>query len=685
MPDSNNTMTGPERYAQWKAKISQCKDRRVLWEAKVATCMHFASGNHKVWWDDKGMMRKKEVAGNEVFRPVNYFPSALSVLSARMVASDLRWNPSKSELTDVTDEEVEAADAALQDLWGGDEFGDFSVKQEMKIVVRHGFLQSGRLVYFRFDHDADMPVMESFSLWDVYSDSPAKIKDKQWIAIACPKSVEWVKNNEEFSKGVRSEVDADAKLAESGLHQQYLQSELGTGSTKTSDTVMLYYTFEVVYGEIPKSLQEDDYDDSAEEDAPPDEDELTEEEILDSKKDKKQKKYIRYEVVCSNGVLLEGAIDYPRLSAIFDQYKPVEDGMFYGTPPCYDWIDPSKSIDKTNSNIESYMDTFLHGKWILRSRKVTVPVSGREGQKIIDETGNSVQQLQLQPLPQTHFQYKQDAERHFERISGVHNVSLGGQTGSVEAGVAIAQIMAADEQNTSDPVDNYKMFLQRCGKKLLRQMSDNWSDTRTLYRYDSKEMQQVPVKVIGEKFYNPEEGAQAGSVRIRPFKHLDVQIEIGVFWKKSEKRNQVIELLKTGWSPGGNPIMDRVILSSFEIGVGREIVRELKNLQNPHAYIVEGKAMLVASGEQVPVEVDDPHEFYWNFFAQKSKEALQGGDQRSATLLNAQAQQHAILMQQGMGASGSPNAPETLEDLEALQGASGGLGGLPGQRTIVKA
>lgn len=683
--------TGTQRYADWKRKVERCKDRRVMWEAKVATCMHFSSGNHKVSWDDKGMMRVKQLADNEIFRPVNYFPSALSILSARMVSSDLRWNPSKTALSDVTDEEVDAADAALQFAWEGDKYGDFSVKQENKIVVRHGFLQSGRLVYFHFDHDADMPVMDSFSLWDVFSDAPQKLKDKRWLVIACSKSLDWVKENEDFDSTVRNSVALDQRLAESGLHEQYLQKQMGSAALQNSDSTMLYYCFSVMKGAIPKNLQ-DEYNTPEEpkEDIPmPDEEELTEDELAKEKEeepDKKNKRWIKYEVCCPQGVLQEGALDYPRLSAIFDNYKPVEDGMFYGDPPAYDWIDPSKSIDKTNSNIENYIETFLHGRWILRNKKIPRPVAGRGGQVAYDETGNSIKQLELQPLPSTTFQHKADAIAHFERVSGVHDASVGGQTRGIEAGVAMAQQMAADEQNTSDSMDNYRMFLQRCGKKILRQMADNWSDVRVLYRFDQKTMESQPMNVIGERYAKTgkdnEEAALDGAVAIRPFEQLQVELEVGVFWKKSERRNQIIELLKTGWSPGGNPIMDRVILSSFEIGVGREMVRELKELQNPYAYIVEGNAMLIMQGEAVELNQNDPHEFFWNFYAGKAQEQLKAGNQRAATMLNAQAQQHAILMKQGLGSTGDPQAPEDLGALDALQGTEGGL---PGQRTIVQA
>lgn len=651
-------------FTTWKTRVESCKDRRVMWEAQVATCMHFESGNHQVWWDKQGKMREKKIKDNEVWRPINLIPSALAVITSRMIANDPRWHPKASELEDVTEEELDAADAALQDIWEGDEYGDYSVKQEMKLVLRHGWLQGGRLVYFRFDEEVDMPVMDSFSLWDTFSDSPQKLREKQWLTIPCPKGVGWVKNNPSFDATKRLEIDSDHKLAESGLHQQFLRRQ--TGNEKNIESVLLYYNFEVKLRDARPSTteKEDDRQEGESEGEYADR-------VTQSKELKKagKERYIEFSICTYRGLLTETQeLDYPKLSALFDVFHPVENGDFYARPIVDDWIEPSKSIDKTNSNVEAYMDTFLHGKWLLRHRGVSRPLAGREGQVLIDETGNSVTQLPMVPLPQTHFQYKNDAERHFERLSGVHGASLGSAPANIESGVGLSQVLAMDEQNTSDPVDNYRMFLKRCAKKLLRQMADNWSDVRTVYRFDRESGEQKPMKIVGESFYNKEDAAQEGAVRLRPFKRLDVDIEMGILWKESQRRKEWIDLMGTGWTPGMNPVMDSAVLDIFNMGSFRPIVRQLREMQNPHSYLAEGKSRLIMAGESVPIEQNDPHEFYWNFYKARAEERLKAGDQRGAALLNAQAQQHAILMEETGNNAGSPELPETLDELTNVQG-----------------
>lgn len=640
-------MADSTEYDRWAKRIKTCKDGLALWQAHVSTCMHFANGNHRIWFDEKGMQREKVVQDNEVWRTVNKFPSTLSRIASRMTASQPRWNPVASEMEDVSDEEMDAADAVLQDIWEGDEYGDNALRAKAKFVARESFLQGRVLTYYRFDKETDMPVMDCYSLWDVFSDSPPDLKDKKWLAIALPKTVDWIKSNPDFDRATRVLATADQRFAESGLKQQYEQKRVGNNAIQ--DTEMVYYTFEVV-----KKGEE------------PDEEEVTEE---DMKKDDKKKSVIRYQVLCKEGVLQKSIeLDYPRLSAIFDSYSPVEDGTFYTRPLAADWIDPQKSINKINSSIESYIDNFLQGKWIIRDDTVSIPIAGRQGQKIKDPTGSGVMNIPLQPLPQTHFQYAAAMERHFQDASGVSEGAISQIAGVGDSGKAIAQLKAIDESNQSDPVDNFSMFLSRSGKKLLRQAADNWSSVRTVYRFDKASRVSTPMKIVGEGSFNKDNALHEGVTRIRPFKRLDVEIEVGALFKKSQMRQEIKELFQMGWTPGGNPVIDMVILESYTIGYGRNIVRELKKLQNPMLLLAEANSQLITQGKEVIINGTDQHEFLANFYASRAEEMLKGGNQSAATALNAQSQRHRIILQQQGSGAGSSEMPESLGEMEQMQG-----------------
>lgn len=624
--------------------------------------MHFDEGNQRVFFDSQGRPRTREAANNEVIRTVNKFPQTLSRISARMTASQPRWNPVPSELEDVTDDEIDAADAILQDIWEGDEFGDNSLAAAAKFVARQAFLQGRYLTYYRFDHETNMPVMDCFSLWDVFSDKPESLAKKKWLVIALPTSIDEIRGNDNYDAEVRAKARKDGKLAESGLQQQFERRVTGSGKDQ-ADTQIIYHTYEVIKKGSDKRPGEvsDESDDKKEE--------------ARIKKEDKLKTVIRYRVVSQQGILMEKILNYPRLSAIFDSYAPEEKGIFYARPVAANWIDPQKSINKINSNIEAYIDNFLQGKWIIRDDGVSIPVAGRQGQKIKDPSGSGVANLPLQPLPQTHFQYEQNMQRNFEDASGVAEGSISRVAGIGDSGKAIDQLRQIDQMSTSDPVDNFAKFLSRSAKKLLRQAADNWSDVKTIYRYDKSTGDNIPIRLIGERFASsdPEDATQEGPdgskpTKLRPFKRIDVEIELDALFKKSQMRQEVKELFQMGWIPGANPVWDMVVLDAYSIGYGKRIVKELKKLQNPIALAAEANAQRMVQGEEIPINGNDPHEFFAQFYEQRAKEMLQSGNQKGATLLNGQAQRHRIIAQESGGGAGDPNVPEDLASLEVSQG-----------------
>lgn len=629
-------MAPSNEYTQLGDLIRQSKDRTPLWQAKVSTCMHFDEGNHRIFFDSQGRPRTRAAHNNEVLRTVNKFPQTLSRISARMTASQPRWNPVPSELEDVTDDEIDAADAILQDLWEGDEFGDNALSTKAKFIFRQSFLQGRYLTYYRFDNETKMPVMDCYSLWDVFSDKPETLAEKKWLILALPKSVEDIKNNEDYDAKVRMKAMQDGRLAESGLQEQFERRVTGGGKS-TNNTQIIYHAYRI-----------------------------------DKKGDKS---VINYSAVSAQGILTEKVLDYPRLSAVFDSYAPEEKGIFYTNPVAANWIDSQKSINKINSNIEAYIDNFLQGKWIIRDDGVSIPVAGRQGQKIKDPSGSGVANLPLQPLPSTHFQYESNMQRNFEDASGVSEGSISRVAGIGDSSKAIEQLRQIDQMSTSDPVDNAKKFLSRSAKKLLRQAADNWSDVKTIYRFEKGTGENKPIRIVGEKFLSTKEDdtTQDGPdgkkpTKLRPFKRIDVEISLDELFRKERERVELKEILQMGYIPGANPVMDILFRRAYSIGQGKEITNEIKKLQNPLALAAEANAQRMVQGEEIPINGTDPHEFFAQFYEQRAQEMLRAGNQKGATILNGQAQRHRIIAEQSGGGAGSASVPQSLEELEATQG-----------------
>ena len=611
----------------WLNRVEISKDEKTRWEAQVATCMSFDQGNHRTWWNEHGTQVHFELQENEIFRTINLIPGALSIITTRLTANNPRWNPRKSDLQNVSRDEILAANAVLQDVWQGEEFGEYAMEDEMKLVIRNAYLQGGGLVYIRYDEDKRLPVVQNFSLWDTYSD-PAnqRLVDKQWLDIILSESLSGLKSQFGEDNEILKGVLADNVLAESNVQAQHIQHI--TGRTTTNfDTVQVHNSFEV----------EGDN-------------------VVYRKFVNQNEKGIDGEP----GVLEKQTMEPPkgiskmRLSHIFDIYHPMKRGRFYERPPVMDWIDPQKSVNKTYSDIESYIVNFLQGKWLIADENVQMPVAGMKGQRIYADPGD-IQQLEMKPLPTTHFTHQDRAQTSFERMSGVHGESLGRISGSAESGVAIAQLQALDEQNSSDAVHNFKRFLSRVSARVLLQASMNWDITRTMYRFDTFSGEDIPMNVVGELART--EAIAPDTVKIRPFKNVDVDIVIGQFFQQAQKREEIRNLLSF-WTPGQNPVIDKIVVDSQDIGVGMEIVDELKKLENPEEMIAFGKSAKIINGDMVIVNANDPHAFLQGFYAQRAQEELESGNQEGAQKLNSQSQTHATFIQGGIGGVGSPELPE---------------------------
>ena len=650
-----STIDKKEQNSLWLNRVAISKDERTRWEAFVSTCMGFADGRHKQWYDGDGKPHIKEEEDHEVFRTINLINSHLSIHISRLTANDPRWHPVASEGQQLSRKEIDIANAILQDTWEGEPYGDDSFKFTSKLNIRYGFLQGRDLVYIRYDKDYKRPCIQRFDMWDVFSDpSSQSLREKQWIDIALPKGVEWLKQQKGgYNEELLALLNADHILAASGIKNSYIQTTSG-GNARGRDTVLTHYTFEVN----------------------PDDGSIVHRVVVPT---------LGAGVDDEEGVLykqvLESYDDRPlRLCDIFDSFAPVETGRFYERPPVFDWIDPQKTINKMYSGIENYIDCFIQGKWVLRDEDVDVPRAGTQGQKIIGDPGD-VQAIQLQPLPGTHFEHLSSAINQLEQISGVHSESMGRQSGGADSGVAIAQLQALDEQNSADAVDNFKQYLGRVGLKVLNCAARNWEGVQKIYVFDKAMRASKVYEVAGEDYKQKEgeerkEGEEEVTI-LKPFRRLDVEIVIGQFFLASQKREEIRSLFESGWTPGENPVKDRMILSAYDIGVGREMVDELEKMQNPDLMIAYGKSAKIANGEDVPVHPDDDHQFLADFYTERATEMKQMGFPKAEQALLAKAQEHIAVLKQQNESEAQVPTPAPAPPIPAVLPEDMGVGGAP--------
>jgi len=154
-------------------------------------------------------------------------------------------------------------------------------------------------------------------------------------------------------------------------------------------------------------------------------------------------------------------------------YNPErEPNSIYSDPWIKDLISLNKSLDKMASQVESYTQRMLGGKWLMK-RGVEVSTITDKGEEFITYKGNTAPtQQSLQPMPSTPFTYIGNLERWIEEFGGMREASLGRAPGSLQSGRGIEVLQSSDAATVAEPVENLELFLSEIGEFILEVIED---------------------------------------------------------------------------------------------------------------------------------------------------------------------------------------------------------------------
>lgn len=196
----------------------------------------------------------------------------------------------------------------------------------------------------------------------------------------------------------------------------------------------------------------------------------------------------------------------------FFAYSPeTTPGCLYGEPWIKNLISINKSLDKTVSQIESYIQRMLAGKFLIKQGVEVSSITDNGAEKIYYKGATPPTQMQLQPLPSTLFNFTQDLERWLEELGGVREASLGRTPGSLQSGRAIEALQNADASTVSEPVENMANMLSEIGEFILEIIEDFQIASEEIIQDGEK------IKFIGASAKNkPEDavGIKAGRVKV---------------------------------------------------------------------------------------------------------------------------------------------------------------------------
>jgi len=225
-----------------------------------------------------------------------------------------------------------------------------------------------------------------------------------------------------------------------------------------------------------------------------------------------------------------------------------------------DLISPNKSLDKTASQIEGYIQRMLAGKY-LRKQGVEVTSITDKGAEIITYKGQvPPKQMDLQPLPAAPFQHVANSERWLEEMGGIREASLGRAPGSLQSGKAIEALQQADAQTVAEPIENLENFLSDVAEFCLEVIEDYTIVSEEIIEDGEK------IKYMGNM---PDTGTPEGTMRVKSGE-VKVVIVPEIAYSEEMKKETLFKLLEF------QMIDPQTILEKLQISNVGEVIERMQ-------------------------------------------------------------------------------------------------------------
>ena len=227
-----------------------------------------------------------------------------------------------------------------------------------------------------------------------------------------------------------------------------------------------------------------------------------------------------------------------------------------------DLISPNKSLDKTVSQIESYIQRMLAGKYLIKQGVEVSSITDKGAEMIYYKGSTPPVQQNLQPLPAAPFNYADSLERWIEEMGGMREASLGRAPSSLQSGKGIEALQAADASTVSEPTENLEIFLQEIGEFVLELISDYTLASEEIIHNGKK------IKYIGGTASNVPEGTTV----IKPGK-VKVRIVPEIAYSEEAKKDLLMKLVEM------QVVDPQTLLEKLSISNVGEIIKRVNYLK----------------------------------------------------------------------------------------------------------
>jgi len=210
----------------------------------------------------------------------------------------------------------------------------------------------------------------------------------------------------------------------------------------------------------------------------------------------------------------------------FFSYTPeTNDETIFNQPWIKDLISVNKSLDKTVSQVESYIQRMLAGKYLIKRGVEVSSITDKGAEKIYYKGQVPPKQMDLQPLPSTPFVFIESLERWIEELGGVREASLGG----------IEALQSADAGTVAEPIENLELILQEVGEFFLELIADYQMTTEEIVEDNAS------VKFVGSNGL-----ATEGAISINGEDSVKVTIAPEIGYSDSSRKEWTMRLAESG-------------------------------------------------------------------------------------------------------------------------------------------
>jgi len=272
---------------------------------------------------------------------------------------------------------------------------------------------------------------------------------------------------------------------------------------------------------------------------------------------------------CSKQLIRVADMPYRKIPEFV--YNPEKEANSIYSDP---WIKPlislNKSLDKTASQIEGYIQRMLAGKYMIKQGVEVSSITDKGAEKIYYKGNVMPTQMNLQPLPASPFSYIANLERWIEEFGGIREASLGRVPGQITSGKGLEALQSADAGTVAEPIENLEMFLQNIGEFILELIEDHVVTSQEITEDGET------IKFIGAKALVAPDGtkraAPEGAVPIKASK-VKVVIVPEISYNEENKKEWMLRLAEAKILP------PEVLLEKLSISNVGEVIEKMKVMQ----------------------------------------------------------------------------------------------------------